>query len=141
VTLILAVVLVDGILALRRREYHELARRYRESSVITAAAEQNQLKLLKIAEAVSAGLELAIAVAERRRDAETDGPERHKWEQRLKERRSLLAYNRDAVVRAQREGAARTTARRVYFQGLLNKYLDAASHPWRSVPPDPPLTE
>ncbi len=148
VAVIMAVVLVDGILALRRREYierarhyRELARRHRELYVLAAAAEQNQLKSLKLTEGASAGFERAIAEAERRRDAETDGPERQKWEERLKERRSLLAYHRDEVVKGQRESAAKATAQRAYLQGLLNKYLYAASHPWRSVPPDPPPPE
>jgi len=141
VAVIMAVILVDGILALHRREYLERARGYRHVYVRAVAAEQNRLKSLKIAEGGSAGFERAIAEAERRRDAETDGPERLKWEERLKERRSLLAYHRDEVVRGQREGAARATALRVYWQRLMNKYLYAASHPWRSVPPDLPPPE
>ena len=141
VAVIMAVVLVDGILSLRRRGYLERARGYREAYVRSAAAEQTQLKVIKLAEGADAGFEQAIAKAERQRDAATDGPERHQWEERLKESRSLLTQNQNEVVPGLRKGAARTTAERVYFQGLLNKYLYAASHPWRSVPPDPPWPE
>jgi hypothetical protein len=136
-TVVLAVVLVDGIFALRRREYMGRARRYQQLSVAAATLEQTQLKSLKLVEGGSAGFERAIAEAEQRRDAATDGPERHAWEERVKERRSLLAYHRDEVVRGQRKSAALATAQRKYLQGLTNKYIDAANHPWRSVPPDP----
>jgi hypothetical protein len=146
--MIVVVILVDGVLALRRREYVlrrrdylERASAYRALYVRSVAAEQNQLKVLKGAEGASAGFEQAIAEAERQRDAAADGPERRKWEERLKERRSLLAYDRNEVVPGQRASAAKATAQRVYLQGLLNKYVDAASHPWRSVPPDPPPPE
>jgi hypothetical protein len=141
VAVIVAVVFVDRNLTLRRRVNLERARGYREAYVRSAAAEQTQLKTLKFAEGADAGFEQAIAEAERRRDAATDGPGRYKWEERLKERRSLLASNREEVVPGLRKGVARTTAERVYFQELMNKYLDAASHPWRSVPPDPPWPE
>ncbi len=137
---IMTTALWGGWLCIVRLDYLERAERFRRSAVSWAADDASWIRGIQGQEQVNAMEERQCVEAERRRDMVTDASERARWGRRIAAMRADLAWG-ERCARETRSSLAKAAAQQRHHKDLMRKYVDAASSPWRLVPPDPPAPE